>query len=293
MSIFCQRERRADFFCVRCDGSSVDRAGKLWYNNILLGPRPPAAGPEIRERRRCMRVDILGVGFDNVTMDQAVAEGLRLMSAEGAHYVATPNPEIVEVCREDPEARAAVNGADLVIADGVGVIYGAKLLGTPLKERLPGIEFAKRLMAEMAKNGKKLYLLGAKPGVAEEAARRLRTQYPGLVIAGTHDGYFQEDGPVTEAIRGSGADVVFVCLGAPKQEKWMRKNGEATGAHLLVGLGGCLDVFSGAVQRAPEVFQRLGLEWLHRLAKNPSRIGRMMKLPLFLVHVGAERGKRK
>ena len=240
-----------------------------------------------------MRVDILGVGFDNVTMDQAVAEGLRLMSAEGAHYVATPNPEIVEVCREDPEARAAVNGADLVIADGVGVIYGAKLLGTPLKERLPGIEFAKRLMAEMAKNGKKLYLLGAKPGVAEEAARRLRTQYPGLVIAGTHDGYFQEDGPVTEAIRGSGADVVFVRLGAPKQEKWMRKNGEATGAHLLVGLGGCLDVFSGAVQRAPEVFQRLGLEWLHRLAKNPSRIGRMMKLPLFLVHVGAEGGKRK
>ena len=167
-----------------------------------------------------MRVDILGVGFDNVTMDQAVAEGLRLMSAEGAHYVATPNPEIVEVCREDPEARAAVNGADLVIADGVGVIYGAKLLGTPLKERLPGIEFAKRLMAEMAKNGKKLYLLGAKPGVAEEAARRLRTQYPGLVIAGTHDGYFQEDGPVTEAIRGSGADVVFVCWGLPS-----RKNG--------------------------------------------------------------------
>ena len=113
------------------------------------------------------------------------------------------------------------------------------------------------------------------------------------IVCGTHDGYFQEDRPVTEAIRGSGADVVFVCLGAPKQEKWMRKNGEATGAHLLVGLGGCLDVFSGAVQRAPEVFQRLGLEWLHRLAKNPSRIGRMMKLPLFLVHVGAERGKRK
>ena len=234
-----------------------------------------------------MRVDILGVGFDNVTMDQAVAEGLRLMSAEGAHYVATPNPEIVEVCREDPEARAAVNGADLVIADGVGVIYGAKLLGTPLKERLPGIEFAKRLMAEMAKNGKKLYLLGAKPGVAEEAARRLRTQYPGLVIAGTPDGDVKAGGPVPEAIRGSGAAVV------PKQEKWMRKNGEATGAHLLVGLGGCLDVFSGAVQRAPEVFQRLGLEWLHRLAKNPSRIGRMMKLPLFLVPVGAERGKRK
>lgn len=240
-----------------------------------------------------MRVDILGVGFDDITMDQAVAEGVRLMSAEGAHYAATPNPEIVEVCREDPEARAAVNGADLVIADGIGVIYGSKILGTPLKERLPGIEFAKRLMAEMAKNGKSLYLLGAKPGVAEEAARRLQTQYPGLTIAGTHDGYFQEDAPVIEAVRSSGADVVFVCLGAPKQEKWMKKNGAATGAHLLVGLGGCLDVFSGAVQRAPEIYQKLGLEWFHRLMKDPRRIGRMMKLPLFLVHVGAEKGKRR
>lgn len=240
-----------------------------------------------------MRVDVLGVGFDNITMDQAVAEGVRLMSTEGAHYAATPNPEIVEVCRADEDARAAVNGADLVLADGIGVIYGAKILGTPLKGRVTGIGFAQGLMARMAENGKSLFLLGAKPGVAEKAAGRLQEQYPGLRIAGTHDGYFQEDGPVIEAIRKSGADVVFVCLGAPKQEKWMRKNGAATGAHLLVGLGGCLDVFSGEVKRAPAVFQKLGLEWLHRLVKNPSRIGRMMKLPLFLVHVAGEKGKKK
>lgn len=240
-----------------------------------------------------MRVDVLGVGFDNITMDQAVAEGVRLMSTEGAHYAATPNPEIVEVCRVDEDARAAVNGADLVLADGIGVIYGAKMLGTPLKGRVTGIGFAQGLMARMTENGKSLFLLGAKPGVAEKAAGRLQEQYPGLRIAGTHDGYFQEDGPVIEAIRKSGADVVFVCLGAPKQEKWMRKNGAATGAHLLVGLGGCLDVFSGEVKRAPAVFQKLGLEWLHRLVKNPSRIGRMMKLPLFLVHVAGEKGKKK
>ena len=240
-----------------------------------------------------MRIDVLGVGFDNITMEQAVAEGVRLMSAEGAHYAVTPNPEIVEVCREDEDARAAVNGADLVLADGIGVIYGAKMLGTPLKGRVTGIGFAQELMARMAENGKSLYLLGAKPGVAEKAAENLQSQYPGLRIAGTHDGYFQEDGPVIEAIRKSGADVAFVCLGAPKQEKWMRQNGEATGAHLLVGLGGCLDVFSGEVQRAPEVFQKLGLEWLHRLVKNPSRIGRMMKLPLFLVHVAGEKRKKK
>ncbi len=240
-----------------------------------------------------MRIEILGVGFDNITMDQAVAEGVRLMDTEGAHYVVTPNPEIVEVCREDQEALKAVNGADLVIPDGVGIIYGARMLGTPLKEKLPGIELAQRLMGQMAENGKSLYLLGAKPGVAEEAGRRLTGRYPGLRIAGTHDGYFQEDGPVTEAIRASGADVVFACLGAPKQEKWMARNGQATGARLLIGLGGCLDVFSGQVQRAPEIYQKLGLEWLHRLIKNPSRAGRMLKLPLFLIHVLEEKRKRR
>lgn len=238
-----------------------------------------------------MRIEILGVGFDNVTLDQAEAEGVRLMDTPGAHYVATPNPEIVEVCREDPEAMEAVRGADLVLADGIGVIYGAKILGTPLKGRVPGIAFAQRIMGRMAENGRTLFLLGAKPGVAEQAAENLKREYPGLRIAGTHDGYFQEDAPVVSAIQASGADVVFVCLGAPKQEKWMQRNGEATGAHLLVGLGGCLDVFSGQVKRAPAVFQRLGLEWLYRLATNPSRIGRMMKLPLFLVHAAGEKRK--
>lgn len=240
-----------------------------------------------------MRIDVLGVGFDNVTMDQAVAEGLRLMNEDGAHYVVTPNPEIVETCREDSEAMEAVRRADMVIADGIGVVYGAKILGTPLKGRVPGIEFAQNLMGRMAESGKSLFLLGAKPGIADQAAEKLKVRYPGLQIAGTHDGYFKEDGPVLTQIRDSGADVVFVCLGAPKQEKWMLHNGEATGAHLLVGLGGCLDVFSGNVQRAPEVFQKLGLEWFYRLLKNPSRIGRMMKLPLFLIHAAGEKRSRK
>ena len=240
-----------------------------------------------------MRIDVLGVGFDNVTMDQAVAEGVRLMNEDGAHYVVTPNPEIVETCREDSEAMEAVRRADMVIADGIGVVYGAKILGTPLKGRVPGIECAQNLMGRMAESGKSLFLLGAKPGIADQAAEKLKVRYPGLQIAGTHDGYFKEDGPVLTQIRDSGADVVFVCLGAPKQEKWMLHNGEATGAHLLVGLGGCLDVFSGNVQRAPEVFQKLGLEWFYRLLKNPSRIGRMMKLPLFLIHAAGEKRSRK
>ena len=238
-----------------------------------------------------MRVNILGVDFDNYTMDEALDAGMALLEQPGPHYVVTPNPEIVEICRENEAARRAVGGAALVIPDGIGVMYGAKILGTPLKQRLPGIEFAQGLMARMARQGKSLYLLGAKPGVAEQAAERLRETYPGLVIAGTHDGYFQDDGPVTDAIRASGADVVFVCLGAPKQELWMEKNGAATGAHLLLGLGGALDVFAGVVQRAPAIFCKLGLEWLYRLLKQPSRIGRMARLPLFLIHAVQSRGK--
>jgi len=239
-----------------------------------------------------MRVDVLGIGFDNVTLAEAVETGVRLLDEPGAHYVVTPNPEIVEVCREDSAARQAVNGADLVLPDGIGIIKGAALLGTPLKERTPGVEFAAGLMARMADMGKSLYLLGAKPGVAEQAARQLEMQYPGLRIAGTHDGYFQDDEPVLEAIRRSGADVVFVCLGAPKQELWMAKNGNAAGARLLCGLGGSLDVFAGTVERAPKFWCDHGMEWFYRLCKEPWRIGRVMKLPLFLLHVTREKKRR-
>ena len=207
-----------------------------------------------------MRIDVLGVGFDNLTMTEAVSRGAALLEEPGCHYVVTPNPEIVEVCRENPAAMQAVNGADLVLPDGIGVVKGAAMLGTPLKEKTPGIEFAAGLMEKMAERGRSLYLLGAKPGVADLAAERLQKQYPRLKIAGTHDGYFKEDAPVVEAIRESGADCVFVCLGAPKQELWMARNGPATGAHLLCGLGGSLDVFAGTVERAPKFWSDHGLE---------------------------------
>lgn len=239
-----------------------------------------------------MRINVLGVGFDNLTIDEAVERGMELLHEPGTHYVATPNPEIVEICRENLAARQAVNGADLVLPDGVGVVKGANMLGTPLKEKVPGIEFAAGLMERMAAEGLSLYLLGAKPGIAEAAGEKLAARYPGLVIAGTHDGYFQEDAPVIEDIRQSGADCVFVCLGAPKQELWMAKHGEATGARLLCGLGGSLDVFAGVVERAPKFWSDHGLEWFYRLCKEPRRAGRMMKLPLFLVHVQKEKRRR-
>ena len=240
-----------------------------------------------------MRIDILGVSFDNVTMAEAVERAEELMAQPGPHLVVTPNAEIVQQAQGDGEFAALIAGADLVIPDGVGVIYASKILGRPLKGRVPGVDFAAHLMDEMAKRGQRLFLLGAKPGVAELAAANLMAKHPGLVVCGTHDGYFKEDGPVADAIRESGADVVFVCLGAPKQEKWIRKNGEATGARLLIGLGGSLDVFAGQVERAPECWQKAGLEWLYRAIRQPARFKRVAKLPLFLCSAVGARIKGK
>lgn len=230
-----------------------------------------------------MRTDILGVGFDDLTVKEAAEQAAGMLEGEGFHYVVTPNPEMVDRARREESFRTALNGADLVLPDGIGVVYAGKILGRPLKGRCPGIDFAAALITEMARTGKRLYLLGAKPGVAEQAGRNLEAQYPGLIVCGTHDGYFKEDGPVVAEIKDAGADVVFVCLGFPKQEYWMIQHGPATGAKLMAGLGGSLDVFAGVVERAPEGWQRLGLEWLYRLTKEPKRIGRMARLPLFLV----------
>ncbi len=236
-----------------------------------------------------MRTDVLGVGFDDVTMDEALRRAEALMAAPGADYVVTPNPEIVMICREDPAVRAAVEGASMVLPDGIGVIYGAKILGRPLREKVPGADFAEKLMERMAKKGLGVYLLGAKPGVAELAGEKLAAKYPGLRIAGTHDGYFQEDGPVVDAINATKPALLLVCLGAPKQEKWMAKNRDRLAVPLMAGLGGSLDVYAGVVQRAPAAWQRLNLEWLYRLLKQPSRLGRMMKLPEFLLCVIGQR----
>lgn len=238
-----------------------------------------------------MKTDILGVQIDNLTLSEAVAVGTSFMEETRFHYVVTPNPEFILSAKKDEKFRDVLNKADLALPDGIGVVYAAQILARPLKGRAPGVDFAQGLLSQMAQTGKSLFLLGAKPGVAEQAAENLCRAHPGLLICGTHDGYFQDDGPVIKAIQNAHADVIFVCLGAPKQEFWMAENGPATGARLAVGLGGCLDVFAGNVQRAPEGWQKIGLEWLYRLIKEPRRIGRMAKLPLILVDaLGARLG---
>jgi len=238
-----------------------------------------------------LRTNVLGVAFDDIDLPEAVASGAAMARREGFHYVVTPNPELVELARNDADYRTILLNADLVLPDGIGVVYAARLLGRPLRSRVPGIDFASGLLGELAKTGGRLFLLGAKPGVAEKAAQNLQKQYPGLLICGVCDGYFKEDAPVVKQIREAGAQVVFVCLGAPKQENWIAQNGPLTGAHLLVGLGGALDVFAGEIKRAPKAWRKLGLEWFYRLVTQPSRFGRMAKLPLFLVRAASARGK--
>lgn len=234
------------------------------------------------------RIDILGVPFDNVTMAEAVDMAVTHIEARQGGYVVTPNPEIVMAAREDAALMQAVRDAALVLPDGIGVIYGGKILGTPLKEKTPGIDFAAGVMERLAHKGGSVFLFGAKPGVAEQAAEHLKARFPGLVVAGTNDGYFTDDASIVERINGAKPDLLLVCLGAPKQELWMQAHADLE-VGLMAGLGGSLDVFAGVVERAPEGWQKLGLEWLYRLMKEPSRAGRMMKLPKFVLCAVKER----
>ena len=240
-----------------------------------------------------MKREILGIKFDDLTREEAARRGRELLEEDRFHYVVTPNPEFVLAAEKDAEFCQVLNGADLVLPDGIGVVYCAKILGTPLKGRVPGIEFAEDMLSCLNEMGGRLYLLGAKPGVAEAAGRRILERWPEIVLCGTQDGYFRDEEAALLKVAAARPDLLFVCLGAPTQEKWMARWGRHTGARLAVGLGGALDVFSGNVERAPEAWCRLGLEWAYRLGKEPQRAGRMAKLPLVLVKATAARLKKK
>ena len=241
-----------------------------------------------------LKTDILGIQFDNLTREEARAAGAALLRSPEFHYAVTPNPEFILAADKDLEFQKILNQADLVLPDGIGVVYSAKILGTPLKERVAGFDFACDMLEELDQLGGRLYLLGAKPGVAEEAGRRILASHPNIVLCGTHDGYFQASDPVAREVAQAKPDLLFVCLGAPKQEKWIARFGLLTGAKLAIGLGGVLDVFAGNVERAPEKWQKAGMEWAYRLMKEPKRIGRMAKLPLVLVKAAGQRiGGRK
>lgn len=229
-----------------------------------------------------MKTDVLGVQYDNLTMQEALEQGRRLLEGTQTAYCVTPNAEIAYQALHDEAFRALLNGAALVLPDGAGVVLGAKLLGTPLKQKVAGIEFAEGLLGVMEQTGKRLYLLGGKPGIAELAAEKMLQKHPKLVICGMADGYFQDEAPVIEAVNAAEPDALFVCLGAPKQEYFMHRHQADLNVRLMIGLGGSLDGFAGTVRRAPRWMIRLQLEWLYRLIKQPSRFVRMLALPKFI-----------
>lgn len=238
-----------------------------------------------------LKKEILGIQFDDVTRQEAAEIGAQLLEEDKFHYVVTPNPEFILAAEKDDAFLHVINGADLVLADGIGVVYSARIMGTPLKGRVPGIEFAEDMLACLNERKGRLYLLGAKPGVAEQAGEKILEKYPDIVLCGSRDGYFKDEEAVLLEVAAARPDLLFVCLGAPKQEKWMARWGKHTGARLAIGLGGCLDVFAGNVERAPEAWQKAGMEWAYRLKKEPKRITRMAKLPLVLVKAAGERVK--
>lgn len=228
-----------------------------------------------------MKIGVLGVAFDNVTMTEAVDKAIALMDRRGG-YIVTPNPEIVLRSRKSGELRRAVNEADLVLADGVGDLYAAEILATPLKERVCGADLYPHLAAYLAERGGSVFLYGAKPGVAEKAAANLAAEHPGLVIAGTEHGYGSDEKSLLRRLEETRPDLLMVCLGSPKQELWMHTHRGMNSVGLMIGLGGCLDLMAGNVKRAPKVWQKLGLEWLYRLLQEPARLPRMLKLPQIL-----------
>lgn len=236
------------------------------------------------------KTNVLGVEFDDVGLDAAVAAALEI-ALFGKGYIVTPNPEIVWLCRQNEAAKEAVNRAALVVPDGIGVVYASRILGRPLKGRVPGFDLAAGLLPLIAENKLRLFLLGAKPGIAERAAENLKKTHPELIICGINDGYFKDSEPVVNMINESHADAVFVCLGAPLQEIWMSENLEKTCARLMIGLGGSLDVFAGEMKRAPDIWIKLNLEWLYRVSRQPSRARRLLSLPKFLLAALKERLK--
>ncbi len=227
------------------------------------------------------RVNVLGVGFDAWTMEEAVSRALELVEARRAAYVCTPNPEIVLMARHDPELMEALRAADMVLPDGVGVVWAADVLGEPVPERVAGYDFLLELLSRMSGS---VYILGGQPGTAERAAENLRKTYPGVSVAGVCDGYIRDELKLIAQIGETEPDLLMVCLGAGKQELWMAAHRELP-VGLMAGLGGSVDVLAGTVARAPVWWREHGLEWLYRLIRQPNRIRRQLRLPGFVLSV--------
>lgn len=232
-------------------------------------------------------INILDVPYDVVTMDEAVLKSLEFIKKEGNQMICTPNPEIVMSARKDSDLMNILNSADLVIPDGIGIVWASQYTKTKLPERVSGYDLTQSLFEKLKDTDYTVYFFGGEPGVAALAAKQMMKKFNGLKIVGTRNGYFskEEEQKIILEINRLKPSLLLVGLGSPKQEKWIYENKRILGAALSIGVGGSFDVMAGKVKRAPEVFCKLGLEWFYRLVKQPTRIKRMVELPKFALTV--------
>ncbi|RJX26840.1 MAG: glycosyltransferase [Dethiobacter sp.] len=233
------------------------------------------------------RAMILGVPVSCLTMRQAVENVCRAWNGGRAFHVVTANAEMLYRCSKDKVLAEIVKAADLVTADGAGVVLASRILGSPAPQRVAGFDLMVACLKEAARSSVPVYFLGSHPQVLQAAIANAGEYFPGLNVAGSHHGYFrdEEDEDILGEIRLLKPSLLFVAMGVPKQEKWIFRHKEKLPPGAVIGVGGSFDVLAGKARRAPLWMQRAGLEWLYRFLKEPSRVGRIAVLPLFLAAV--------
>ncbi len=229
-------------------------------------------------------VKIQGLNVDSFSFDEAV-EYANSISGQ----VVTINPEMIDRAVKDSEFAEIINNAELVIPDGIGVELGLKILGHNV-HRIAGIEFSHKMIEITSVNSQSLALIGARPEVVQKAKEKIQQEFPDLYITYVKDGYFEDDESVLNDIKIRQPRLVLCALGSPRQEEFIYKAKKLLPDSLFIGVGGSFDVWSGCVQRAPEIYQKIGLEWLYRTVKEPKRFKRIFPtLPLFVLQVLKER----
>ena len=232
-----------------------------------------------------MSVELLGFNIDNYSFEEAVLKAKSLIDGGRVAQVITINPEMFDAAEKDSNFANIIREAEMVIPDGVGVKLGLKLKGKNVS-RIPGIDFAKRLLKEAAISNIPVAIIGSKEEVITKAVENLKKEISGLNIVYYHNGYFSDDNEIYGELKKSSPKLILVALGSPKQEKFIYGAKKILNPALMVGIGGSLDVWSGTVKRAPKIFRKLGIEWLYRTVTQPSRFKRIFPaLPLFLIKV--------
>lgn len=229
-------------------------------------------------------VKLQGYGIDSFTFEEALDY---IYSNRG--IVITINPEMIQAAKNDEEFNNIIKNSQLVIPDGIGVQIGLKILGYNVK-RIAGIEFARKLIDKFSEHSEPIAFVGAKPEIIEKAVENIKKETPSVNIVYAQDGYFTDEEKVLEELKNSGAKLVLAALGSPKQEIFIKKAQTNMPDAVMIGIGGSFDVWSGEVKRAPEIYQKLGLEWLYRTIKEPKRFKRIFPtLPLFIIKVVQEK----